>query len=153
MVSGEWVSGECTTHLPFGEVPRMLPSALSSAPAAFLEAALAYLGRGWSVVPLCPADHFNVDPAHQRLCETPGETPLWPWKPYRERLPQERELRILWNRNRLANVGVVLGPISGLVALDLEEKGAEEFVTAFGRGDLPATLECAAPAGGRRLLY
>jgi AAA domain/Bifunctional DNA primase/polymerase, N-terminal len=127
-------------------------TATSSSPAC-LQAALDYLGRGWSVIPLCPADHFGVDPAHQRLCRASGETPLWPWKPYQQRLASERELRVFWNRNAQANVGLVLGPVSGLVALALEDTEGSEFVRRFAGGDLPGTLEFTAPTGGRTLLY
>jgi hypothetical protein len=131
----------------------MLPAASSLALSVCLAAALDYLRRGWSIIPLCPADHCGVDPAHQRLCHAPGETPLWPWKPYQDRLPSERELRLFWNRNDPANVGLVPGPVSGLVAIVLEGQEAQEQVQSLSGGDLPDTLEFAGPQSGRRLLY
>ena len=109
----------------------------------FLRAAQDYLKRGWSPVALCPADHAEVDAAHKRTCATPGCTPLWPWIEYQQRLPSERVLAIYWNRNRLANVGLALGPVSGLVAVVHEGPACEA---------LPETLEVVGPES-RQLLY
>ena len=88
------------------------PNVSRQAPPPCLQAAQIYLKRGWSTLALCPADHAGVDPAHQRICTTPGATPLWPWTDYQQRLPSERILQILWNRSPLANVGLVLGRVS-----------------------------------------
>jgi hypothetical protein len=52
-----------------------------------LAAALGYLRRGWSVVPVCPADHLGVGKAHGRRCTSPGKAPLVAWKPYQDRPP------------------------------------------------------------------
>ncbi|HEV3116195.1 MAG TPA: AAA family ATPase [Gemmataceae bacterium] len=109
----------------------------------FLRAAQEYLKHGWSPVALCPADHAEVDAAHERTCVTPGCTPLWPWTEYQHRLPSERVLAIYWNRNRLANVGIALGAVSGLVAVVYERFACEA---------LPETLEVVGP-GSRQLLY
>jgi hypothetical protein len=112
---------------------------------ACLEAALSFRQLGWSPLPFCPADHADVPPAHSASCTTPGHQPLWPWREYQRRLPSERELRIYWNRNPYSNVGLALGPVSGLVCIVLGR-------LADGR-ELPDTLEFLAPDGGRRLLY
>jgi len=122
------------------------------APAACLLAAQSYLKRGWSPLALCPADHAGVDAAHQRTCTTPGAAPLWPWIEYQQRLPSERVLAIYWNRNPLANVGIALGPVSGLIALVFEGPAGEALRRRLGEA-LPETLEVTGPDGGRRLLY
>jgi hypothetical protein len=118
-----------------------------------LQAALDYLGRGWSSLSLCPPDHLGVDAAHGRLCTAAGEVPLWPWKEYEQRLPSPRELAIYWNRNPHANVGIVLGTVSGLVALALDAAEGVALWQPAHDQVLPETLEYLAPDGGRRLLY
>jgi len=117
-----------------------------------LRAAQDYLKRGWSALPLCPADHAGVDAEHQRICATPGETPLWPWRAYQERLPSERVLSIYWNRNPRANIGIALGPVSGLLAVMFEGPDGEATRRRLVE-TLPQTLELAGPDGTRRLLY
>src|SRR5262249_49949171 len=89
-----------------------------------LEAALQYLGLGWSVLALCPPDHLGV-----RLlghsCDSPGKVPLWGWKEYQTRLATEAEVREWWRRCPTANVGVAFGPVSSLAGIDLDGPKAE----------------------------
>lgn len=120
-----------------------------------LAAALEYLERGWSALALCPPDHQGVSGQHEKACRRPGKVPLGPWKDYTERLPRPAELRLLWNRCPTANVGVALGPVSGLVALDIDGSAGEKLLRTllqtYGE-PLPATLEFVT-GGGRRLLF
>jgi hypothetical protein len=69
------------------------------------------------------------------------------------RLPREEELRRWWQQHPNANVGIVLGNISGLIGIDLDGPEGEELLAEVSRGGLPATLEFTTPGGGRRLLY
>jgi hypothetical protein len=118
-----------------------------------LEAALEYLSRGWSAIPLCPPDHDRVSLYHQQSCRNPGKCPLWPWKEYQTRLPREAELRLFWNRNPKSNVGVILGRVSGLVGFDIDGPEAEAILERVCPNLPQSTLEFATPGGGRRLLY
>jgi hypothetical protein len=118
-----------------------------------LAAALEYLARGWSAIPLCPPDHAGCSPAHVAGCKSAGKAPMWPWKTYQERLPSERELRIYWSRNIHCNVGVVLGSVSGLVGIDADGPDADAILRELSFGDLPPTASFNTPGGGRRLLY
>jgi putative DNA primase/helicase len=118
-----------------------------------LAAALDYLARGWSALPLCPADHARVGAEHTRHCRSPGKRPLGTWKMYQECLAAPDALRMLWTRHERCNVGVVLGRVSGLVGVDLDGPEGEELLRELSGGDLPATLEFVTPGGGRRLLY
>ena len=118
-----------------------------------LAAALEYLRRGWSALPLCPPDHADVPGAHEKSCTCPGKRPVWDEKPYEERLARPQELKLLWARNRHLNVGIVLGSVSGLIGLDIEGSAGEQRLAELAEGDLPATLEFTTPGGGRRLLY
>jgi len=118
-----------------------------------LAAALDYLRRGWSAIPLCPPAHEDVPGVHEKTCTRPGKQPLWDWQAYQERLARPQELNVLWGRNRHQNVGIVLGPISGLVAVTVEGSAGEQLLKQMSGGDLPATLEILTPTLSRRLLY
>jgi hypothetical protein len=126
------------------EIPKPVPDCLA--------AAHEYLQRGWSPLALCPADHAGVDAAHERTCMTPGSVPLWPWSEYQQRLPTERVLSIYWNRNPLANVGIALGPVSGLMAVVFDGPAGEALRRRL-ESAFPDTLEVIGPDGSRCLLY
>src|SRR5882724_2702129 len=66
---------------------------------ACLQAALEYLGRGWSVFPLCPPDHKGTSGEHQTRCSSPGKAPMWPWQRYQTTPPTAKELELLWARD------------------------------------------------------
>jgi RecA-family ATPase len=119
-----------------------------------LEAALAYVARGWSALCLCPPDHAGVPGAHESACKSPGKAPLTPWTAYQDRLPRAAEIKTLWNRWPNANVGIALGPVSGLIALDIDGPEAWELAAElFGEEGLPETLGFATAGDGRRLFY
>jgi hypothetical protein len=118
-----------------------------------LAAALLYLARGWSVVPLCPPDHVGVGREHGRKCQSPGKVPLVLWDEYQVRPPTEAEVRAWWRRWPNANVGIVLGPVSGMVGLDIDGVGGEELLGRLAAGGIPDTLAFRTPGGGRRLLF
>jgi hypothetical protein len=110
-----------------------------------LDAALAYLERGWVPVPLHP---------HTSKVKRPGKQPLV--KEWNERLPDEEQVRDWWQRWPNANVGVAMGRISkGLVAVDVDgEAGWTKLLEiAGGPGNLTATCAWGTPNGGRQLLY
>ena len=120
---------------------------------ACLPAALSYLERGWSALPLCPADHAGVPAEHARHCRSPGKGPLGPWKIYQQGRAVPDALCRSWTRNAGANVGIVLGRVSGLVGIDIDGPEGEELLREVSGGNVPATLEFDTPGGGRRLLY
>jgi hypothetical protein len=68
-------------------------------------------------------------------------------------LPRENELRLLWARYPAAGVGLALGPVSGLVGLDVGGTAGEQALADLSGGDLPDTLEFLTRGGGRHLLY
>lgn len=74
------------------------------------EAALAYLRRGWSVIPIAPGTKKS----------------LIPWQDYQHRRPTEDEVRGWWSRWPDAQVAIVTGKVSGLVVLDQDGLDAEE---------------------------
>jgi hypothetical protein len=66
-----------------------------------------YRLRGWATVPQLPG----------------AKQPCIKWKPYQSRLPTVDELIEWWTRWHNAGIAVVLGPVSGLLAIDVD--GAE----------------------------
>lgn len=118
-----------------------------------LAAALDYLERGWSALALCPPDHVGVGKHHAQTCGSPGKVPLGPWAVYQKRLPKPDEIEAQWNQQPNANLGVVLGAVSGMVGIDVDGKKGEELLHQIAAGNLPDTLEFTTPGGGRRLLY
>jgi putative DNA primase/helicase len=122
---------------------------------AIAQAALDYCRRQWSVTILCPPDHVGVSPTHAAACDSLGKRPWHLWK--RCQSPDgrltEAEINRLLRRNRRSNVGMALGPASGLVGIDGDGMLGEAMLLAMSGGDLPRTLTFRTPGGGRRLLY
>lgn len=130
--------------------------AARAAGAECLDAALYYLSLGWSPLAVCPPDHIGVGRAHGKSCGSPGKAPWGEWKAYQDRPPTADELRSRWKDNPLLNVGLALGPVSGLVRVDVEGTGGEAKLLELSGGDLPPTLEFTsgrADGTGRGLLY
>src|SRR4051794_22933083 len=99
--------------LPVGNV-LVLAGAMGPTGASILPAALAYLRRGFSVVPqLAGAKH-----------------PCVKWKPFQDRLPTEEEWRGWAERWPTAGLAAVLGPVSGLFAIDVDGPGAHAALDA-----------------------
>lgn len=118
-----------------------------------LAAALDYLERGWSALALCPHDHVGVGKAHALSCGSPGKVPMGPWAIYQKRLPKPDEIEAQWHQQPNANIGLVLGSVSGMVGIDVDGSKGEELLQKVSGGNLPDTLEFVTPGGGRRLLY
>jgi hypothetical protein len=117
-----------------------------------LEAALGYLGRGWASLAVCPPDHRDGPALHRASCLKPGKRPPGPWKAWQIRLPTLDEVVAQWELVPEANVGVVLGPVSGLVGVDVDGEEGERILQEVSGGDLPRTLTLTT-GRGRRLLY
>ena len=123
------------------------------------EAALEYLALGWSPIPLCPHDHKTtgkdgLPKGHADECKSPGKAPLWEWKQFQEHRCEENNIKYRWNCVPEANVGVCMGPVSGLVGLDIDGHEGIDLLTEWqGDNKMPDTLEFHTPGGGRRLLF
>lgn len=115
--------------------------------------ALSYLARGWSVIALCPHDHEGVPNTHKIGCKSPGKAPVWPWKTYQERLPKESEVKLFWKRIPNCNIGIAMGPVSGLLGIDIDGQAGFDLFTTLSGGEIPDTLEFSTPGGGHRFLF
>jgi hypothetical protein len=117
---------------------------------ACLEAALAYVARGWSPLPLCPPDHVGVGKEHAGSCDHAGKRPLITWDRYQEAPASASEIRSWWRRWPNANVGLAMGP-GGLVTIDTDGPAGEEALAEFVSRGAVQTLEFDTPNGKRRL--
>lgn len=97
-----------------------------------LAAAMTYIARGWSVIPIQPG------------CKTP----LIKWKEFIVRSPTREELRI-WFEHTDYNIAVVTGRVSGLYALDCDTERAREWALAH----CAATRMSQSANGGLHLWY
>ncbi len=117
-----------------------------------LRAALRYLKLGWAALATCPPDHCGVGAGHRRTCRSPGKRPLGRWERWQQRLPTREELFAQWRQQPNANVGVVLGAVSGLVGIDVDGPGGQALLDSLSGGELPPTLAFTT-GRGFRLLY
>lgn len=103
-----------------------------------LAAALGYLARGWSVLPLRPRD----------------KRPIRSWEQWQHARPSEPQVRAWFTAWPEANLGIVTGAVSGLVVLDVDAKsGGEEALAgeAALAGPMPPGPEVLTGGGGRHL--
>jgi bifunctional DNA primase/polymerase-like protein/primase-like protein len=101
---------------------------------------LAYLRRGWAVVPV----------------EARGKRPLVRWEEFQRRLPLPGDVAAWFRRWPNANIGIVTGKISGLAVVDVDPRhGGHESLAAL-EGEyapLPSTVEVLTGGGGRHLYF
>jgi hypothetical protein len=103
-------------------------------------AALAYLARGWSVIPI----------------EAGGKRPLTAWLEFQGRLAARAEVEHWFDRWPEANVGIVTGAVSGLIVVDVDERhGGVRSLAALEseHGPMPHTITAATGGGGRHLYF
>jgi hypothetical protein len=103
-------------------------------------AALGYLARGWSVIPIEPR----------------GKRPLVAWLEYQDRCATAAEIASWFDRWPEANVGIVTGIVSALVVLDVDarHRGAQSLAALeTAHGPLPPTLVVETGGGGRHLYF
>ncbi len=129
-------------------------------PTTRLETALEYEALGWSVLTLCPHNHVGVGRSH-RGCDSPGKRPFFPakaeeaqgaWKEFQTRRATPDELRAQFAVHPDLNVGMALGPVSGLVAVDVDDDDGDKLLYELAGGEIPPTMEYTT-GKGRRLLF
>jgi hypothetical protein len=105
-----------------------------------VDAALGYLSRGWSVIPVRPR----------------SKRPIIAWQRYQEHPPSAELVRHWYERWPDANVAVVTGAVSALVVVDVDPAhgGARSLQRLeAAHGPLPDTLEAVTGGGGRHLYF
>jgi hypothetical protein len=73
-----------------------------------LDAALEYLDRGWSIIPIKPE----------------GKRPAIKWRDYQDRHPTEEEVEEWWTKWPDHDIAIVTGAISGVVVVDCDNEDA-----------------------------
>lgn len=79
-----------------------------------VETALDYARRGWSVIPLRFSG--SIEDRKRPLLDS--------WEPYQHARATGDQIRAWWQKWPSANIGLVMGAVSGLVALDLDGPNA-----------------------------
>lgn len=104
------------------------------------QAALDYLERGWSVIPVRERE----------------KRPAVPWKLFQTERVSEKTLHEWYRRSPDNNVAIVTGALSGLVVMDVDPRhgGKESLRKLEGEhGKLPDTMESVTGGGGRHLYF
>lgn len=104
------------------------------------QAALDYLKRRWSVIPIRSHD----------------KRPAIPWQEFQQRLATASEVEEWFGRWPDGNIGIVTGAVSGMVVLDIDPKhGGDESLAQLVRehGPLPLTIEAITGGGGSHVYF
>lgn len=102
-----------------------------------LEAALLYIKSGYSIIPLQPRDKKPIRG--------------FSWAKFNEAPATETEVKEWWTKYPDANIGLITGSVSGVVAIDIDtwKGGSLEQV----RAALPTGLISQTGSGGYHLIY
>lgn len=92
-----------------------------------LEAALTHAERGWAVIPI----------------DVEGKKPLVEWGHYADtgRHPTEDEITRWWGRWPYAHIGVITGPLSGIVVVDTDNEDAAIVAEKAGLTRTPVSVQ------------
>ena len=81
------------------------------------EYALAYAKLGWSIFPI----------------KTKEKKPKIKWEKYQREKATEEQIKNWWKKWPDANIGIVTGAISGIIAIDIDSmQGREAYINQFG---------------------
>lgn len=117
-----------------------------------LNEALQYLQLQFPIIPLCSHDHSCMSRIHLSTCKSPGKRPLI--KNWQDAgIPSEQQVKDWFRRWPTANIGIVLGISSGLVALDVDGPFGFAKLEELAGGNLPETWQFSTPGGGMRYLF
>lgn len=130
--------------MPAGSTPAQRPMTTVT----MLDLALDYLGREWSIFPVCTPTDSRSCQQHGR-CEHPGKVPLVRWKDYQSDIALAAEVRQWWRRWPTANIGMATGRLSDVVVIDLD--GDLAWREAERRGLVDGPLALTGRVGGRHV--
>jgi hypothetical protein len=113
---------------------------MSSSPEGLKKAALDYLSRGWSVIPV----------------RARSKRPMIAWHAYQQQRAEVADVEHWYARWPDANIGVVTGRLSGLVVVDIDTRHEGDLTLeslTHRHGPLPVTVEAHSGGGGRHLYF
>ncbi len=85
-------------------------------------------------------------------CESPGKHPRVSWTQYQETRPTELQIRRWWRKWPDANIGIITGAVSGIIALDVDgHKGRSTLKE--GKYHIPPTAVSSTGGGGWHYVY
>jgi len=102
-----------------------------------LKAALEYIGAGYSVIPLQPNDKKPISG--------------FMWAQYNERIATSEEVIQWWTRYPSANIGIITGRISGIVAVDIDTEKGGDYNSVY--EVMPTGMISQTGSGGFHLIY
>ena len=122
----------------------------AAATGRMLLAALAYARRGWPVIPLHSPSPGGCTCLAGPLCKSPAKHPRTVHG-IKDASTDETTVRSWWRCWPDANVGIITGPSSGLLAIDVDPRhGGDQSIA---RLDCPATVENLTGGGGKHLVF
>ena len=120
-----------------------------------LEHALAYLKRGWSVVPGHTVLEDYTCSCRQQDCDRPGKHPRVRWLEFQSRLPTDAEVSFWWRKWPTANIIIITGAVSNLGVVDVDPRhgGDEAWREWLTKHPSPVTVSALTGGGGVHYLY
>jgi len=125
-------------------------------PDSCFEAALTYAGRGWPVVPIHPVDSAGFCGCGTPACRNPGKHPAGVAHGLHDATRDEEIIGGWWQNNPDANVAILVGPQSGLLAIDIDPRhGGDVALAELERehGPLPKTVRSRTGGGGSHIIF
>lgn len=115
-----------------------------------LQAALEYAGRGWLVIPLHTARPNHTCTCGHDDCKSVGKHPRTK-AGLKDASSDPEKIRNWWGMWPAANIGVVTGPESGIIVMDIDDEALAN--EAIGDKEIPETLIQETGSGGRHLIF
>ena len=117
--------------------------------------ALVYVDLGWPIIPLWSVEEHGNCLCHKKNCHSPGRHPHCRLAPKGvEDATKDREKVKLWFASNDLNIGILTGPESGLLALDVDpnQGGNESLATLESRYGKIDAIEAFTGSGGTHLV-
>ncbi len=120
-----------------------------------LDYALAYIGRGWKILPVHSITAGGKCTCNNRECPTKGKHPrISNWQ--KDATIDETQIRQWWSLWPDANIGILTGVDSGLWALDVDPRngGNESLSDLINEiGELPKTMRVSTGGDGTHYYF
>lgn len=104
-----------------------------------LDYALKYAELNWSIIPVIP---HNKD-----------KKPYVPWKKFQSERPSGDQIKKWWTKCPTANIGLITGEISGVIAIDIDSALGQQVYTALFEEIHGTISQTTGKPGGMHLLF